>query len=96
VRTPLPHAARVTLASRALFRAGRDRLMRAGRDVERLRSTLALLDPEAVLERGYAIVTAQSGEVVSDARQVRVADRVGLRFAKGAATATVTAVESDE
>lgn len=90
VRAPLPHEVRVAIASRALARTGRDRLAHASSDVQRLGSTLALLNPAAVLDRGYAIVTAQNGEVVNDARRIGIADNVGLRFAKGSATATIT------
>jgi exodeoxyribonuclease VII large subunit len=92
-RTPLPHGARVALASRALLRSGHDRLARAGSTLDRLGSALALLNPEAVLDRGYAIVTAENGEVVSDASKIRVGQDVGLTFAQGRATASVTKVE---
>jgi len=95
-RTPLPHGARVATASRALARSGRDRLARAARDAERLGSALALLNPEAVLDRGYAIVTAQAGEIVSDARQIRIGEDIGVTFAQGRATAAVRTVEADE
>jgi exodeoxyribonuclease VII large subunit len=95
-RTPLPHGARVATASRALARSGRDRLARAARDAERLESALALLNPEAVIDRGYAIVTAQGGEIVSDARQIRVVEDIGVTFAQGRATAAVRKVEADE
>jgi exodeoxyribonuclease VII large subunit len=94
-RTPLPHGARVATASRALARGGRDRLARAARDAERLGSALALLNPEAVLDRGYAIVTAQGGEIVSDARQIRIGEDIGVTFAQGRATAAVRTIESD-
>ena len=51
-------------------------------------------DPAAVLERGYAIVTADDGRVLSDARDIRVGDDVGLTLAKGRAQATVTATQA--
>ena len=89
LRAPLPQAARLAAASRALVRAGRDRLARATVDAARLGGALALLNPEAVLDRGYAIVTAQSGDVVLDARQLRTGDDVKIAFARGDATATV-------
>ena len=58
-------------------------------------SNLALalkhLGPQAVLERGYSIVTTATGEVVQDAGRLRAGDDVGLRFARGTAEATVTA-----
>lgn len=58
-------------------------------------SNLALalkhLGPQAVLERGYSIVTSATGEVVQDAGRLRAGDSVGLRFARGTAEAAVTA-----
>ena len=89
LRSPLPQAARVQHAARALERAGRDALGRAATGVQRLGNALALLDPEAVLDRGYAIVTTARGDIVNDASRVSVGERVGLRFARGSATATV-------
>jgi exodeoxyribonuclease VII large subunit len=89
VRTPLPQATRVAVATRALVRSGRDRIASAARDVERLASALALLNPDAVLERGYAIVTASDGTIVSDAGRLHVGDDVALKFARGRAVATV-------
>jgi exodeoxyribonuclease VII large subunit len=57
-------------------------------------SSLALalkhLGPQAVLERGYSIVTTATGEVVQDAGRLRAGDSVGLRFARGTAEAAVT------
>jgi exodeoxyribonuclease VII large subunit len=97
MRSPLPQSARVVQAVRALQRTGRDRLERASRLVHRLDDALSLLNPQAVLERGYAIVTAREDEVVSDSRQVRAGDDVELRFARGRAAATVrtTAIDAD-
>ena len=97
MRSPLPQSARVGQAARALQRAGRDRLDRASTLVHRLDDALSLLNPQAVLERGYAIVTAREAEVVSDARQVRAGDDVELRFARGRAAATVrtTSIDAD-
>jgi exodeoxyribonuclease VII large subunit len=63
-------------------------------------SSLALalkhLGPQAVLERGYSIVTTATGEVVQDAGRLRAGDSVGLRFARGTAEAAVTAARGGE
>ncbi|HEX6136648.1 MAG TPA: exodeoxyribonuclease VII large subunit [Casimicrobiaceae bacterium] len=93
LRTPPHQAARLAQAMRALVRAGRDCLAHAARDAQRLRTALALLNPAAVLDRGYAIVTAPDGAIVSDARRLRPGDDVALTLAKGRAMATVTATE---
>ncbi len=95
LRAPLPQKRRIDAASTALARSGRERVARAKRDVERLAAALALLNPKAVLERGYAIVTADDGRVVGDAREIRIGDDVALTLAKGSAHATVTATRSD-
>src|SRR5579862_634577 len=94
LRMPLAQAARVTAASRAVVRAGRDRLARASREMDRLSSVLVLLNPAAVLERGYAIVTAQDGRVVSDARDLAIGEELRLTLAKGGARATVNATHA--
>ena len=74
-------------------RAGRQRLVHASGTLERLQDALELLNPGAVLERGYAIVTAADGTIVSDANRLAPGDDVALRFARGHATATVKTTE---
>jgi exodeoxyribonuclease VII large subunit len=96
LRTPLPQAMRVAPVVHGLVRAGRDRIARASADVERLGAALALLNPEAVLDRGYAIVTAAGGGIVGDVRQIRVGEDVGLTFAIGSAVATVKATREPD
>lgn len=96
LRAPLPQTARVSAASRGLARAGQDRLVRAARDVQRLGAALAFLNPEAVLDRGYAIVTAQDGRVIGDVRSMRVGDDIALTLANGRAGATVTSTTPDD
>ena len=91
-----PQTSRLLQVTRALQRAGRDRLTHASSLLDRLGGALALLNPEAVLERGYAIVTEGSGAVVSDARQLRAGEAVLLTFATGSATATVEATRAPD
>jgi exodeoxyribonuclease VII large subunit len=93
LRAPRPQAARVAHASHALVRAGRDRATRAARTVERLASALSLLNPSAVLDRGYAIVTAADGEIVTNAARLQVGQVVALTLARGGANASVTATQ---
>ena len=52
--------------------------------------SLRHLDPLRVLDRGYSIVTGQSGAVVQDAAAIAVGDAVRMRFARGEADAEVT------
>ena len=79
--------------ARTLERAGQDRLARASRVVQRLRDALVLLNPAAVLERGYSIVTGAGGTIITDARQLQAGEAIALAFAKGSAAATLTAVD---
>src|SRR5690348_2376812 len=92
-RAPLPQAARVAHVARALATAGRDHVRRAERHVDRLGAALALLNPTAVLDRGYAIVTTADAAIVADARDLATGADVAMRFAKGRAQASVTKVE---
>jgi len=48
------------------------------------------LGPQAVLERGYSIVTTGAGAIVQDVAQLAVGDAVELSFARGNAGAKVT------
>ena len=73
------------------MRAGRDRLRRDTSRVESLGRNLAHLDPERVLERGYAIVARQGGPVVTDAARLAPGDALSITLAHGAADASVTA-----
>jgi exodeoxyribonuclease VII large subunit len=59
--------------------AGPDR-DRRGRELERLRSTLAAHDPDRTLERGFALVETPDGGVVTTAATARAAGSVSIRF----------------
>jgi exodeoxyribonuclease VII large subunit len=91
LRAPLPQAARVAVLARRFRDSGSDRLATASAALQRGAAALGHLNPSAVLERGYAIVTRAGARIVTDARQVRVGEDVALTFASGSAAATVTA-----
>jgi len=60
---------------------------------ERLRlteRTLSAASPQAILERGYALVSAADGTRVLSARMTRTGDRLSIRFKDGIITATRT------
>ena len=90
LRAPLPAAARVERLRDMWRRLGRERLARAAERVTTLAQNVAHLNPQAVLERGYAIVARADGAFVTDAREVNVGDAVALTFARGGADATIT------
>ena len=62
----------------------------AGARVAALGQELDLVSPQAVLERGYAIVTRAGGEVVRAASEEGAAESLGVRLASGALDVKVT------
>jgi exodeoxyribonuclease VII large subunit len=59
---------------------------------ERLNVTMAALDalsPLAVLKRGFSIAETEAGEILRDARKVRVGDKLKIRLANGKLEAEV-------
>ena len=75
-------------------RAGRGDHARARRTpLAALGQNLALLNPAAALERGYAIVATSSGAIVTSAADVQPGDGVAIPFAHGGAGAKVTRVD---
>ncbi|MFO1325481.1 MAG: exodeoxyribonuclease VII large subunit [Burkholderiales bacterium] len=90
LREPPPGAARLRQLRDALRRLGRERVARAALRVDALAQNVGHLNPQAVLERGYAIVAARDGAIVVDASQVDAGDDVALTFARGGADARVT------
>ncbi len=91
LRAPLPQHPLVAALRDALVRAGRDRLRRDTSRVDSLGRNLSHLDPQRVLERGYAIVARQGGPVVTDAARLAPGDALAITLAHGAADASVTA-----
>jgi len=71
-------------------RAAATRLERARARVAALAMSLAHLNPQAVLERGYAIVTTADGAIVDTSARLAVGDDVALEFARGTADAKIT------
>ena len=67
----------------ALVRAQRRLLEEAGRTVERQASTLVLVNPRAVLGRGYAIVRNREGVVIRSPGQLAPDDLLDVELAEG-------------
>ncbi|MDO9636182.1 MAG: exodeoxyribonuclease VII large subunit, partial [Thiobacillus sp.] len=61
----------------------------------RYASSLAHLNPEGVLARGYSIVQLENGAVVQDAAALNSGDRIGIRFHRGQARAKVESTSTD-
>ena len=89
LRMPLAQRARLAAMHEAMIRAMPARLERTGARVDALAQNLTHLNPQAVLERGYAIVATAGGAIVHDAAQVAHGDRVALTFARGTAGAVI-------
>jgi exodeoxyribonuclease VII large subunit len=87
---PPPQAMRLAHAHADWQRTARERVRRTSERLSTLAQNLAHLNPQGVLERGYAIVATADGSIVQDARQVRDGDAVALTFARGGADATIT------
>ena len=60
-----------------------------------LGSSLAHLNPEGVLARGYSIVQQADGAVVHDAATLHASERLSIRFHRGQASATVDSIQVD-
>ena len=61
-------------------------------DLARIAASLTHLNPNAVLERGYSIVTDASGEILRDSRSLEPNDQISVCFHRGRAEATVASV----
>ncbi|MDR0587660.1 MAG: exodeoxyribonuclease VII large subunit [Burkholderiales bacterium] len=85
---------RADQTERALYtwRNAAARFSRESEQLNALSDRLTLLNPEAVLWRGYAIVSDASGAIVTDADKVAVNDSLQLTLARGSAKARVTDV----
>jgi exodeoxyribonuclease VII large subunit len=59
-------------------------------DLSRLAASLIHLNPEAVLSRGYSIVTDASGTILRDSCTLEPNDRIAVNFHSGRVEATVT------
>ena len=64
-------------------------LGRKRQSMERVTASLGALNPLAVLSRGYALVQTEAGKVIPAAAELKVGDRVNLRFADGSARVRV-------
>jgi len=85
--------ARLQGTARALASALRVRVDVAGARLEHAGASLDLVSPQAVLERGYAIVTGPDGGIVRDAAGLVPGDAVSVALARGRLEAHVLVSE---
>ncbi len=86
---PLPQRQALVSMTERWQRSGRAWRDTAASRVGALAQSLAHLNPSAVLERGYAIVTASDGRVVQDAATLSRGERIDIALARGGARAVV-------
>ena len=70
-------------------------LARAADDITHQRARARALSPLATLERGYAVVQRESGDVVGSVGEVAVGSPLTIRVADGRIAATTTHVEEN-
>jgi len=89
LKKPLPQISRVAILGDALRRAGEAKVVTGRLRAEALQRALVHLNPSAVLERGYAIVTDSDGGIVYDSATLEVGAEVEVAFARGTAGAKI-------
>ncbi len=77
-------------------RSASERAALARSSLGQLRAQLSALDPSAVLERGYAIVTGENGNALSGVSSLKKQDRVNIRMRDGSADARIERVTPTE
>ena len=80
---------RLEAAETALAQLARLRLTRARGSLEPLLAHLTQLSPLKILERGYAIVSNEAGQIVKEPVEAPAGSEVNIRLAKGAIAARV-------
>jgi exodeoxyribonuclease VII large subunit len=80
-------------AKDGLIRGMDDRIAESGRRLELARASLEAASPQAVLERGFAVVRDKDGKAVRDAGAVAPGGLLDIQFAKGRAVARAEKVE---
>ncbi len=93
-RPDLRHARRDQSELLARLRAAAtNTLLRKGNRLDGLAASLALLSPQAVLQRGYSLVRRVDGSIVRSSTQLAKGDSLYLTFGEGGAEAAVTRLE---
>ena len=76
--------------------AGEKRMGGLRQRIGSLSVALRHLGPQAVLDRGYSIVTTGAGAIVQDVAQVSAGEAVAVRFARGGADAQIIATRAED
>jgi len=78
--------------SERAFRGAKEQIVGAQHALSRLRAQLVALDPSAVLERGYAILTDTGGHALGGVIAMQPGDAVNIRMRDGVAGARIETV----
>lgn len=89
LRAPLHESAELQREQGRWRRAASEYVAALTQRLRELERNLEHLGPQAVLDRGYSIVTTAAGAIVADARQAAAGDTLTLSFARGSADAQV-------
>jgi exodeoxyribonuclease VII large subunit len=82
---------RIESATERLSRAARAHLAAQHARLAALAARLQAIDPHAVLDRGYALVSLPDGRLLKNAADAELGAAIGVRLAHGQLQATVTA-----
>ena len=74
---------RITASRDRLRYAGEKRMTAADYDLRRLKTGLAAMSPLKVLDRGYAMVLGEDGQVIPDSKSAGSANEMRIRFRDG-------------
>ena len=74
------------------LRGAREQMGAARTELMRMQTQLRALDPSAVLDRGYAILTDADGHALGGVRAMQAGDAVKIRMHDGAASAKIETV----
>ncbi|HRE70432.1 MAG TPA: exodeoxyribonuclease VII large subunit [Accumulibacter sp.] len=92
---PARHAGRLAALAPQLRSAWHDVQHGRRANLDRLATGLTHLNPQAVLARGYSVVTSAQGEIVRDARSLEPSARIAVLLHRGRLEAEVTALFED-
>jgi exodeoxyribonuclease VII large subunit len=75
-----------------LLQSTTQQMQQAMQHCQLLRQKLATLDPQAVLQRGYAVVRRENGNIIRSAGDLAVEQEIQIQFGQGQAVAKVTRI----
>ncbi len=84
-----------TLRERA-FRSTREQIVRTRSELARMYAQIVALDPSAVLERGYAILTDTSGRTLGGVATMQAGNAVNIRMHDGTAGARIETITNTQ